>query len=227
MDALRVHGAAEVRALLVRLVDSRAPLHLNAPGGAVYTTTLQRLDVRRGVAAFAADAASPALRRVLAAREITAVGYLDQVKLQFELHGVMLIEGHCASVLSASLPRELFRFQRRAHLRVRPSPGSEPSVALRHPAQPALALALGVLDVSLGGIALLVPEEVPPLAPGLRIDGAAVALDADTHFVAGLLTHYVSAIEPEARTLRLGCEWFGLTDEARRTLAGFIDRMKP
>ena len=52
--------------------------------------------------------------------EVTVVGYLDSVKVQFDVQNLVLVHGNKASVLSCPFPREMFRFQRRNAFRVRP-----------------------------------------------------------------------------------------------------------
>ena len=224
LDEFRVRAPVEIRALLSQLVDGNVRVHLNTPDGAVYTTTLWVIDAQRDVLAFAVDATSPQLQRVLACDEITVVGYIDSVKLQFELHGAMLVQGARASALNAPIPRELFRFQRRASFRVRPLAGSTPTAHFVHPARRELPLALRVLDVSMGGCALFMPEELPPIAPGSRLREVAVVLDADTRLVVALELHHVTAIDPAARGARLGCSWVGLGGDAERALQRFIDQ---
>jgi flagellar brake protein len=223
-EPFRLHSAVEIRALLARLVEGNVLLHLNAPGGAVYTTTLWALDAQRGVASFAVDPGSPQLQRVLAADEITVVGYIDNVKLQFELHGAMLVSGARASVLNTPIPRELFRFQRRASFRIRPLARSAASASFMHPAVADLALSLRVLDVSIGGVALFLPDELPPITPGSHLQGVHVGLDADTCIESGLVLNHVTAIDPDAHGARLGCAWSGLAGNAERTLQRFIDQ---
>lgn len=224
-DERRVRAPAEVRALLARLADSAAPLHLCAPEGAAYTTTLRAIDAVRDLASFACDADHPQLQRLLGADEIAVVGYLDDARLQFELHGAMLVVGREAGTLAAPLPRELLRvprLQRRASVRV---PAPVPATArLLHPARPDLALVLRVLDVSAGGVALLLPDELPTIAPGARLRDVIVELDGATCVQADLSVQHLTAIQPESGGARLGCAWRGLGGGAARALEAFIDR---
>jgi c-di-GMP-binding flagellar brake protein YcgR len=223
-DEFRLRSPIEVRALLARLVEANVLLHLTAPDGAVYTTTLWALDAQRGVVSFAADAASPQLQRVLAADEITVVGYIDSVKLQFDLQGAMLVNGPRASAVSAPIPRELYRFQRRASFRIKPLARSAASASFGHPGVPDLTLSLRVLDVSIGGLALVLPDELPPITPGSQLRDVAVELDADTRIEAGLVLSHVTAINPDSQGARLGCAWSGLASAAERALQLFIDQ---
>ena len=63
------------------------------------------------------------------------------------------------SALSCAFPQVVYRFQRRSSFRVRPILRSSPVARLRHPDLPELDLSLRVLDVSLGGCALFVPDD--------------------------------------------------------------------
>ena len=94
---------------------------------------------------------------------------------------------------------------------------------LRHPSMPEMQLALRVLDVSIGGCALLVPADVPGLQPGSLLAGVRVELDADTTFNAEVRLLHVSSLSRDAGT-RLGCEWSKIDGMAQRALQRFIDR---
>jgi c-di-GMP-binding flagellar brake protein YcgR len=224
LDEFRVHLPVEVHALLRRLQDGNVPLYLHAPGGAMLTTTLWAVDTARQSLSLAANGDDSQVDRLLEATEITAVGYLDSVKLQFELQGAMLVRSgpHCA--ISVQLPRELFRFQRRGAYRVRPLLRNMPLARLAHPSIPDMTLALRVLDVSVGGCALFLPDDVPPIAAGVRLNGVEIELDADTRLRVGLNLQHVTAIRPDSGGTRLGCEWLGLGGEGGRLLQLFIDQ---
>jgi flagellar brake protein len=226
LDDFRLGSAPEVHALLKCLQDGNVLLHLTTPEGASYTTTLWALDAARGVLSFSADASSPALQRVLQTEETTVVGYLDNVKVQFDVQGLVLVHGARSSALNAQIPREMFRFQRRNSFRVRPLARSSPMARLAHPMIPDMQLALRVLDVSIGGCALHLPDDVPPLEPGVRINGVQLELDAGTRLRTALVIHHIAAINPESHGVRLGCELVGLSGEAARVLQLFIDQIE-
>jgi c-di-GMP-binding flagellar brake protein YcgR len=98
-----------------------------------------------------------------------------------------------------------------------------PVARLRHPAIPEMTLALRVIDVSLGGCALWLPDDVPPLAAGTLLAEVGVTLDVATHFVAALRLQHVSALAPGMPGKRLGCEW-ELSGAAERSLQRFVDQ---
>ena len=220
----RVTEAVEVRALLKSLMDEVVLLNLSASDGSAYTTTLWGVDVQAGSIAFAADTMAPAVHDLVEADECVAVAYLDRVKVQFEVSDPVLVQGSKASVLQARMPRELFRFQRRNTFRVRTLDRTTPTATFRHPSLPDMQLALRVLDVSIGGCALLLPRNTPDLKPGANIQGVRLSLDEETIIDAGLLLHHVTSTGAENGSVRLGCEIVGMNGIAQRALQKYIDQ---
>ena len=220
----RVDHPREITALLRQLRDGNVPVNLNSPDGDVVSVSLWALDDQRGRINFSADEGNPQLGRLIEGNEVVAVAYLDSVKLQFDLHGLLLVRSARAAALQASMPSELYRFQRRSAFRVRTLEAASPRAHLRHPAMPEMQLQLRVLEVSAGGCALFLPHDVPPLAPGCTLAGVQVELDADTRFVGALVLHHVTAILPNERGVRLGCEWAPLDGPAARALQRYIDQ---
>ncbi|MFY9512626.1 MAG: flagellar brake protein [Rubrivivax sp.] len=222
----RVTHPREMLALLRQLRDASVPVHLSGPGGAGLTTALWALDDARGRLSFSADEMHPQLQALVDGDEAVAVAYLDSVKLQFDLHGLLVVRSAGSCALQAEWPQELYRFQRRSAFRVRPSERLAPKARLRHPAIPEMALALRVLDVSIGGCALLLPPDVPPLDAGVRLGDVRIELDADTRFEVMLTLHHVTSLQPQERGVRLGCEWGPLSGSAERALQRWIDQMQ-
>ena len=226
-DALaefRVTAPGEIRALLKQLMDEVVPLNLSASDGSAYTTTLWTIDPAAGRISFTADMTSPAVHDIVEADECVAVAYLDRIKLQFDVHDLMIVQGHKASVMQARLPREVFRFQRRNTYRVRTIERTAPTASFRHPAIPDMSVALRVLDVSIGGCALLLPSNIPALQPGAVIKGVRLSLDAETQIDAGLMLHHVTSTGAENGSVRLGCEVVGMSPAAQRALQKYIDQ---
>ena len=224
MAEYRVTEAVEVRSLLKSLMDQVILLNLSASDGSAYTTTLWAIDAQAGVIAFAADTNAPAVHDIIEADECVAVAYLDRVKVQFEASELMLVQGSKASVLQARLPRELFRFQRRNTFRVRTLERTAATATFRHPSIPDMNLVLRVLDVSIGGCALLLPKNTPDLKPGAAIQGVRLSLDDETIIDAGLLLHHITSTGAENGSVRLGCEIVGMNGIAQRALQKYIDQ---
>jgi c-di-GMP-binding flagellar brake protein YcgR len=222
--AFRVDDGGEALRLLKQLRDSAATVHLSAPLGAALSTQLWSLDPEREQLNFCADELDPQFQRLALCDEVVAVAYLESVKLQFELHQMLLVRGPDSCVLRTAWPHPLYRFQRRAAYRVRTPERHAPKALLRHPAIPDMQLTLRIIDVSAGGIALSLPEDVPALQPGVRLNGVRIELDADTGFVATLQLQHVSLLQPGASARRLGCTMLELNGAAHRALQRYIDR---
>lgn len=224
LDEFRVSSPAEIVSLIKQLADGNVLVNLSTPEGACYGSTVWALDPARGLVCLSADANDPKLQALLESSEVVAVAYLDSVKLQFDLQDLVLVHGGHGSALNARFPRELFRFQRRNSFRVKPLLGTSPTAKFAHPAHPDLPLALRVLDVSIGGLALFLPNEQPPVEPGVRIERVQIELDGDTRLAVDIVVHHVTLLHHESKGARLGCEMVDLPGDGSRALQRYIDQ---
>ena len=218
----RVQTSTERDTLLRQLLDGSIPISLNSPEGHSMTTALWSFDPQQQRLIFSASESHPRLQNLVEADEAVAVAYLDSVKLQFDVTDMLLVRSARSCALQASMPRELYRFQRRTGYRVRTLERSTPVARLRHPSMPDMSLALRVLDVSIGGCALHLPGDVPALQPGTLLQGVRMELDGDTRFTAALQFHHVSS--QHSGGVRLGCEWQQIDGNAQRALQRYIDQ---
>lgn len=219
----RIDRASEIAALLKALLDGSVPVQLSSPQGAHLSATLWTVDALQRRLGFGVEENHPTVPRMVEDDEITAVAYLEAVKLQFELEHPVLVHGVRSATLQVAMPRTMYRFQRRATYRVRTVAGSTPQALMRHPSIPDMALSLRVLDVSIGGCALWLPHDVPPLTPGVRTQRVRIELDAELRFDTTLVVHHVTALGPNSRGVRLGCEFLRLEPAAERALQRYID----
>ena len=224
LDDFRISSPREIGAMLKQLSDGNVRLNLNASDGTVCGATLWTVDAARGKLSFSADENDPKLQSLLECDEAVVVGYLDSVKVQFDVSGLVLVRGGRDSVLSSAFPRQLFRFQRRSGFRVRPLLNSAPVARLGHPAIDDVQLALRVLDLSIGGCALFLPDDVPAIQPGIQINKVQIDLDADTRLQVNLRLQHVTAINPDSRGVRLGCEFVNAGGDTLRLLQRYIDQ---
>ncbi len=224
-SSFRVTRLHECLALLRQLRDGAVPINLNGPDGSMLSTTLWSVDTDAERLSFTASNGLPAQERLVEADEAIAVAYMDSVKLQFDIQGIVLVRGAQASTLQCALPATVYRFQRRNAFRVRPAERQAPTAHFRHPAMPDMALALRVLDLSIGGCALWCPQDVPLLQAGTQLAEIMVALDAETRFVVGLSLQHVTSVgrgDGGGGGVRLGCEWQRLSGNAERVLQRWI-----
>lgn len=219
----RVADGSERLRLLKSLCDGCVPVTLSAPHGVSVSTQLWSLDAAQGRLSFSAEADSVHMQRLAHGDEAVAVAYLDHVKLQFDLDDLLLVRGAQGCALRARLPQRLYRFQRRSSFRVRAFERSAPQALLRHPSMPDMRLRLRIVDVSVGGCALALPDDVPALQPGADLRGVRIELDGDTRFDATLRLQHVSAVHGGGHGVRLGCAFIGLEGMAQRSLQRYVD----
>ena len=224
LDDFRVSSPREIGLILRELSDGNVPLNLITSHGAVVSATVWAVDTVRGSLGLRIDADDPRTNGLLDCQEAVVVGCIDSVKLQFDVDNLVLVRGLSSCVLNCSLPSELFRFQRRNAFRVRPMRRSSPMARLRHSAIAEMQLALRVLDLSIGGCALFLPDDVPPMQPGSVLNRVQIELDADTSLHINLRLQHVTSLNTDSQGVRLGCEFVGADASTLRTLQRFIDQ---
>ncbi|MEP7301448.1 MAG: flagellar regulator YcgR PilZN domain-containing protein [Caldimonas sp.] len=222
LDEFRVSSPREIQGLLKQLLDGSVLLNLNASDGSVVTSAVWTIDSTRGTIGFNADAADPAVRSLVEGDEVVVVGYLDNVKLQFDVHDLVLVHGNRASVLSCQAPREMYRFQRRNAFRVRPLMRAGPVAKFRHP-EKSIDLSLRVIDISIGGCGVFLPEDVPAMHAGTMLNGVVIELDPDTRLEVTMRLQHVTAINADARGVRAGFEFKRIGGDSLRSLQRYID----
>lgn len=223
LDDFRVTSDVEIKTLLKQLIDTNTMVTLSGPGGSAYTTLLWSADSARGVVSFSAEAHDLRLQQLMEGGELVAAAYLDSIKVQFDVDGVVLVRG-AHTAINARYPRQLYRFQRRAYFRVKPLSGHLPCAQFRHPAITDMSVSLRVLDISLGGVALFLPENVPMLAAGSTLRHCQLMLDEETLLDVDLTLHHVSVMNPDAKGARLGCEIMNLHGHDERALQSYINQ---
>jgi c-di-GMP-binding flagellar brake protein YcgR len=207
--------------MLTSLHTGRETIALHAVG-AVYTTSLTTVDRESGRLEFRVQVADSNLMALVASAETIAVAVLDNIKLQFSLRDPSLIRGGGADFIGFQLPCEIFRFQRRDAYRVRPLWFDSPKATVRLPGAVDTAMEFRIVDVSLGGCALLVPKATLSLTESTVLLSAEIKLDADTTFCADLRITNLTSMTGGESGKRLGCEFVNARGDMQRVLQGYL-----
>lgn len=223
MSDFSLTSAIEIEDILRKMIQANTLVTLSGPGGVSYTTMLWSIDPERGTLCFSAEPDDTRLETMLETGEVVAVAYLDSIKVQFDVDGLILVHGDRAMALNAQIPHQLFRFQRRSCFRVKPLQHSTPSATMHHPAMPDMQIELRVLDISLEGVALFLPENIPTIPAGTEIGQCFIDLDVTTRLEVRLAIQHVSVIHPESKGARLGCQLIGLNGISERILHRYIE----
>ncbi|MDP4302045.1 flagellar brake protein [Leptothrix discophora] len=234
----RIAVPLAVRAHLVELIEQGVPVTLVTPDGATLSTRLVHEDMTARELRFAPLGEPCASARLALAEEAVAIAYLARIKLQFDLIGLRLRDGGGEAELSACYPRELHRFQRREAYRVRTEPPPQlaarlgkllpiviggPELLLGDSGAPESLRRLRVLDISHGGVALLLPPGDTSLRAGSRIPAATLELSPGRTIHVALHVVRADPLAAPEGAQRLGCEMEGLSGVAARSLQRFID----
>ena len=116
----------------------------------------------------------------------------------------------------------------RSAFRVRPGNHS-PQVRLTHP-QHTTELRARILDLSVGGLAMLLPPELTPWPEGTILPGLTLELDRDTRFQASLRVRHVHVADAKANSYTqpsgtlLGLAFAQIEPAAARALQLYIDQ---
>ena len=224
LDEFRMTSLREIAGALLALADRKVPLALTVgTEEGSYTTILWSVDVQHDSLGFWADVSDHRLQPLLEHRQATAVGHLDNVKLQFEARDLVLVRGDPVSVLRCPMPREIYRFQRRDAFRVRPLREDQPTARFIHSDLAEVALQLRIIDVSIGGCALHIPDDLPIPQAGALLRQVELDLDVDTNFEIDLRVVNVCPLGANSVGMRLGCAFVDAGGDVIRALQRFID----
>jgi flagellar brake protein len=214
-------SAVEIRAMLNRICSAGVVLNLNAADGTGWDVKPWVIDSARAAISmtFDGDKADPRLERVLESAQVIAVGVIDDVKVQFDVQGLVLVQSATTAALRCTLPREIYRFQRRENFRVRPPVRNSPAARVAHPGLPTL---LRIIDVSVGGCALFLPPDASTVDPGTVLHGVVLDLEVNVRIQTDLRIQHVSPVIPGAAGAKLGCQFVNPNSSSLRNLQHYI-----
>lgn len=217
----------EIVSLLRAVADQRAPVTLYFLGGSGFVvSSLLHVNPEFEELVFDVGADAEANARLLRATRITLVTWLDGVKMQFTAQRAesTLYDGLAA--LRMRVPAELLRLQRREFFRAK-----TPVVNAIHAVVPLAPghepLALRILDISAGGVALAAPENAPRLEVEKVYANCRIALPEFGEMRTGLeIRSHVVVAEPGAKVHRYGCRFQGLPQAAAQGVTRYIMKLE-
>lgn len=187
---------------------------------------------------FDAPSNQQAARRLLAADDLVFVVFIDQIKVQLRAHKAEAILHEGKPAFRVRLPRELLRLQRRDFFRVK-TPLSKPAVCLvpycaeDDPATdhaPAASRSttyerLALLDISLGGMAVMTYPAKFALLPGKTIQGCYLDLPGIGQVTVALKVKHTDQVPRDKDARRIGCEFVELAPQARVMLQRYVNKL--
>jgi c-di-GMP-binding flagellar brake protein YcgR len=169
------------------------------------------------------DASRDAICR---ARSIVVVAFLDNAKIQFTLTGAELTTHHGRAAFCSDMPAQLLRMQRRSTPRRQPPASTPVSCLVPVPGEQGRYESTRVLDISLGGVALLVPPVLFDLTTDQRLASSYLDLPGIGQIAVTLRVRYMDAWPGEGGGRRCGCEFVELGGPALRAMQRYMNRLE-
>lgn len=174
-------------------------------------------------------------RRLLAAEELVFVTFLDQIKLQFRARKAEATLHDGKPAFRVRLPPEVLRLQRRDFFRVRTRMG-KPALCLvpymeqgqegKEPSDgPKTFEKLTLLDISIGGMALMSYPDKFALPLGKTIDGCYLDLPGIGQVTVTLKVKHLDQVPRDEKARRIGCEFVQLAPQARMMLQRYVNKL--
>jgi len=220
-----VYSRVEIVALLRKLAEGATLVTVYFDQAADFAVTVL-LDVNPEFEEVIFDCASqPAIqRRLLAADSLTCVAFVDHIKLQFGARKAEATTHDDKPAFRVRLPEQVLRLQRRDFFRVR-APVSRPAHCLVPFSDDRKQYEkLRLLDISIGGVAVVAyPEKFDP-SVGQRIDDCFLDLPGVGSVGVSLKVRHVAALR-DGKSRAVGCEFVDLAPPARNLIQRFVNRL--
>lgn len=225
LERFAVHPRAEIVAIMRALRESCVPITAYFGGDSAFGVTTLRSVEDDDTLVFEGLPSEAAQRQLIAAPKVTFVGFVDAIKLQFSSNGPRAAQYEGQPAFVVPLPSAVLRLQRREAMRVRP-PMAKPANC-RVPVAGAAGQfeALRVLDVSVGGVAVLTYPTRFELAPGALIENCQLDLPGVGGAAVSLRVRHVDPLPSADEARRCGCEFVRMAPAARSMLARYVDQL--
>lgn len=217
IDNFRVEGPLAIRNLLRELVRKKALIVLYdvRDHGRFVTSQLAEVDGRGLQFEFVAE--DPRRRSILAAGEAVVVGFLEQIKIQFDAKGITAVAGGDGLAVRCPMPRAAYRIQRRDAYRVRPLATDEATVHVHdgHGGERAYR----VIDMSASGVAFAIAPDAALPTAGEHMKRCRIGFAERPPIPCELFVRHVSeGLPSEGGMRRIGCEYGPMPPEIARAM---------
>ncbi len=194
--------------------------------GASFVTTVLGMGADGASVILDASAEERLNDRASRAAHLICVTRLDGIRIQFRVTTPQRIELDGLPALGAPLPESVLRLQRREFFRIA-VPMTSPvscTIAATTPNREPVSVKLRVIDISSGGIAVLIPPDTFNCSVGMEFEDSQLQLpDTDPITVTLKVRNMINSTSRHGVTaLRAGCEFLGLSGKANIRIQRYI-----
>src|SRR5512135_2139326 len=158
LERFALHGRDAIVGLLGELRERQTLVTVYYDEAAGFTVgNVLEVDAERDGVVLDCAGDSHAQRAVSTSREVVVIAFLDSTKIQFTLSGAEPVLREGREAFRAPLPARVLRIQRRSAPRRHPPDARPARCRVPVPAAPGRYESVRVLDISLGGMAMLAP----------------------------------------------------------------------
>jgi len=227
LERFAIYSRSEIASLLRQLRDRQVLVTLYYDQAAGFTVS-NVLEVNEGFEELILDRTSDAVAQkvIYASTHLVVVAFLDNVKVQFSVGAVEAVEHQGRPALRMRLPQQLLRMQRRGSYRRQP-PAVRPATCLvPSPGQKGQYESVRVLDLSVGGLALIVHPVQFALPADYTLENCYLDLPDIGQITVTLRVRYVDDDQVSRDGVRrCGCEFVDLSESAARMLQRYMNKL--
>jgi flagellar brake protein len=221
-----IYSKIEIAALLTQLRDGNALVTAYYGEGTDFAVTmLLAVDPARETVTFD-DVSDPVAQRcLLGADRITFVAFLANIKIQFSVSFAEPVIHDGRPAFSVRIPDELLRLQRRDSFRVRTTSTKPATVLVPCAAGSNQYESLRVLDLSVGGMAVVSEPKHFRFELGAVVENCFLDLPGIGSVPAALRVRHVLPLGGKSEARRCGCQFVDLGAQARVMLQRYVNQM--
>lgn len=229
LEQYLLYGRREIRQLLQKLIDGHALItaHL-IPGELSFLTALITLSDDDEWVFFDIGPDAVINRRALQAEQLACVTQLDKIRIQFAVENITAVEVEGRPAFASPVPDQMLRLQRREFYRLRVPLAHAltchlPADAGRTQSAPVDAR---VVDISAGGVGLLLDASTTTAAIGSMLEGCRLTLPDGERLLVVLEVRNISrqTARNGTETVRIGCKFANLPRTADTLIQRYIFR---
>jgi flagellar brake protein len=226
LERFAVYSKVEIAAMLRNLANEGVLLtaYFDGDPGFLVTVVLEvNADFEEVIFDNAVDPI--AQKRLLASKHIVFVGFLEHIKVQFVAHLAEATTQDNRPAFRIRMPESLLRLQRRDFFRVRP-PMSKPAKCLVPYSQDSKQYEqLRILDLSVGGMAVMSYPEKFDLPTGKVIENCYLDLPGVGSIGVSMTVRHIDAVPKDEKARRCGCEFVDMPPASRVMLQRYINQI--